>query len=72
MKIDFEDESQSHKGRKTADLNTSQNSKELKKIQKNNNQLQEENNLLKVKNELLLDMISEIYSEMKLENEKKN
>ena len=43
---------------------------EFKKIQKNNFQLQEENNMLKVKNELLLDMISEIYSEMKLESEK--
>ena len=32
----------------------------------------EENNLLKVKNEILIDMISEVYSEFKLENDRKN
>ena len=46
-------------------------SKELNKLQKGNQQLQEENNLLRVKNDLLLDMIAEVYSEMKLEHEER-
>ena len=48
------------------------NNKEISKLQKGNQQLQEENNLLRVKNELLLDMIAEVYSEMKLEHEERN
>lgn len=50
---------------------TTMSSKELNKLQKGNQQLQEENNLLRVKNDLLLDMIAEVYSEMKLEHEER-
>ena len=42
-------------------------SKEVAKMQKTNQQLHEENNLLKVKNEILIDMMSEIWSEYKFE-----
>jgi hypothetical protein len=50
---------------------TASTNKEIFKLQKGNQQLQEENNLLRVKNELLLDMIAEVYSEMKLEHEER-
>ena len=40
------------------------------KLLKNSQQLQEENGLLKAKNEILIDMISEVYSEFKLDSEK--
>jgi hypothetical protein len=43
----------------------------LQKLKKQQLQLQEENNMLKLKNELLLDMISEVYCEMKLEDDEK-
>jgi hypothetical protein len=45
------------------------NSKEVQKLQKTNQQLQEENNLLKVKTEILVDMVTEIYCEDKLNRE---
>lgn len=41
--------------------------KELEQLKRAEKALAEENNLLKIKNDLLLDMISEVYSEMKLE-----
>ncbi len=44
-------------------------SREIQKVQEKTNQLQEENNTLKCKNEILLDMIAEVYSEFKLEND---
>lgn len=37
--------------------------KEMQKFQRENLVLQEQNNMLKVKNEILLDMVSELYSE---------
>ncbi len=40
---------------------------DLNKLKNREKILQEENNLLRIKNDLLLDMISELYSEMKLE-----
>ena len=40
------------------------------KLLKISQQLQEENCLLKAKNEILIDMISEVYCEFKLESEK--
>ena len=43
----------------------------MQKLKKTHMQLQEENNMLKIKNELLLDMIAEVYSEMKLEDDQK-
>lgn len=45
-------------------------SREIQKYQSKNQQIFEENNLLKCKNEILIDMIAEVYSEFKLENEK--
>ena len=50
-------------------MNANATTKDLEKLKKTEKQLQEENNVLKFKNELLLDMISEVYSEMKLEND---
>lgn len=41
--------------------------KDLEQLKRAEKALVEENNLLKIKNDLLLDMISEVYSEMKLE-----
>ena len=41
--------------------------KDLEQLKRTEKALSEENNLLRVKNDLLLDMISEVYSEMKLE-----
>ena len=46
--------------------------KDVQKLQKSNQNLQEDNNMLKVKNEILIDMIAEVYSEFKLETEKKS
>lgn len=63
-------ESSTQKQKKTPKDLEQISGKELNKLQKNNQQLQEENNLLRVKNELLLDMIAEVYSEMKLEHER--
>jgi hypothetical protein len=40
-------------------------------LQKEALHFQEENNLLKVKNEILIDMIAEVYSEFKIEADKK-
>lgn len=60
---------QSKQNEKTANSSASQ--KELQKLQKSNQNLQEENNLFKVKNEVLIDMIAEVYSEFKLETDKK-
>ena len=45
--------------------------KEIHKMQASNQQLLEENNVLKAKNDILIEMISEVYSEFKLENDKK-
>ena len=52
-------------------VNSSASQKEFQKLQKSNQNLQEENNLFKVKNEVLIDMIAEVYSEFKLETDKK-
>ncbi len=63
----FKDTESSTKSRR---LNSSsaQNGKiDLNKLKTREKSLQEENNLLRIKNDLLLDMISEVYSEMKLE-----
>ena len=43
--------------------------REIQKVQEKTNQLQEENSTLKCKNEILIDMIAEVYSEFKLEND---
>ena len=47
------------------------NNKDTNKMQKHNQILQEDNNMLKIKNEILVDMIAEVYSEFKLETDKK-
>jgi len=44
-------------------------SREIQKFQEKTDQLQDENNTLKCKNEILIDMIAEVYSEFKLEND---
>ena len=63
---------QSNKKKKSEDLKGSQvSSKEMQKLQKSNQQLQEENTLLKTKNEILIEMISEVFTEYKLENDLK-
>jgi poly-beta-hydroxyalkanoate depolymerase len=45
--------------------------KDAHKLQKHNQILQEDNNMLKIKSEILIDMIAEVYSEFKLETDKK-
>ena len=67
--IDTESSSRSRIGKNRQSQTA--NGKDLDKLRSREKTLHEENNLLRIKNDLLLDMISEVYSEMKLEAETK-
>ena len=56
--------------KKSAESSTGKStSKELQRAQTINSQLQEENAMLKSKTDILIDMMSEVYSELKLKKD---